>query len=73
MNPMAGRAPIIPKTNKGAPIPREEQIRQQSLPLEERVRQRAHEIYLQHGGQAGSDLDDWLQAQAEILAEQEKG
>lgn len=38
------------------------------LPLEEQVRQRAHEIYLQRGGQDGSELDDWLQAEAEILA-----
>ena len=54
---MAGRAPTIPKNNKGAPIPREEQIRQrvyESLPLEERVSHRAREIYLQRGGQDGS-------------------
>lgn len=72
---MAGRAPTFPKNNKAAAIPREEQIRQladESLPLEERVRQRAHEIYLQNGGQDGSDLEDWLQAEAEILAAQGK-
>ena len=37
-----------------------------SLPLEEQVRRRAHEIYLQKGGEDGSDLDDWLQAEREI-------
>jgi hypothetical protein len=38
----------------------------ESLPLEERIRRRAHEIYVQRGNQAGSDLDDWLQAEREI-------
>jgi hypothetical protein len=36
------------------------------LPLEEQIRQRAFEIYLQRGGQDGSDLDDWQQAEAEL-------
>jgi hypothetical protein len=52
---MAARATAIPK--KKAP---------QALPLEEQIRQRAHEIYLQRGGQDGSEVDDWLQAEAEL-------
>ena len=39
----------------------------ETLPVEERIRQRAYEIYLQRGGAEGSDLDDWLQAEEEIL------
>jgi hypothetical protein len=35
--------------------------------LEERIRLRAHEIYLQRGGEDGSELDDWLEAEQEIL------
>ena len=35
-------------------------------PIEEQIRQRAQEIYLQRGGQDGSELEDWLQAEAEI-------
>jgi len=35
-------------------------------PLDEQIRQRAHEIYLQRGGQDGSDWDDWFQAEQEI-------
>jgi len=35
--------------------------------LQEKIRRRAHELYLQRGGQAGSELDDWLRAEAEIL------
>ena len=38
----------------------------ESLSLEERIRRRAYELYVQRGNQAGSDLDDWLQAEKEI-------
>jgi hypothetical protein len=34
--------------------------------LDEQIRQRAYEIYLQRDGQDGSDLDDWQQAEAEF-------
>jgi Protein of unknown function (DUF2934) len=36
------------------------------LSLEERIRRRAYELYVQRGGQPGSALDDWLQAEKEI-------
>jgi hypothetical protein len=39
----------------------------ETVPLAERIRQRAYEIYPQRGGQDGSDLEDWLQAEQEIL------
>jgi hypothetical protein len=35
--------------------------------LEEQIRHRAHELYLQRGGNHGSDLEDWLQAEDELL------
>ena len=34
--------------------------------LEEEVRHRAYELYEQRGRQNGRDLDDWLQAEAEV-------
>ena len=37
------------------------------LPLEERVRRRAYELYVERGNESGSELDDWLQAEEEIL------
>jgi hypothetical protein len=40
-------------------------------PSEERIRQRAHEIHKARGGGSGRELDDWLQAERELLAEQE--
>jgi hypothetical protein len=40
--------------------------------LEERIRQRAYELYLQRGNQPGSGLDDWLQAEKEIRRAEEE-
>lgn len=37
------------------------------LPLEERIRHRAYELYIERGNQSGSELDDWLRAEREIL------
>src|SRR5450432_2969731 len=66
---MASRAPAVPKK---AAAPKKD-IEKQSIPLEEQIRQRAHQIYLQRGGQNGSDLDDWFQAEAQLrLAEEEE-
>ena len=32
----------------------------------DQIRQRAYEIYLQRNAGPGSDVDDWLQAEAEL-------
>jgi len=50
----------------------DDQIAQSHLTLDERIRRRAHQIYLTHGAKPGSDLDDWLQAEREILGESPK-
>jgi DUF2934 family protein len=42
---------------KGTPI--------EDLPLEERIRRRAYELYVERGNQSGSEVDDWLQAEEE--------
>jgi hypothetical protein len=41
-----------------------------SSEIEERIRQRALEVYEQRGRVDGFALDDWLQAEAEILGAQ---
>ena len=48
------------------PIPAKEPLIE-TLPLEERIRQRANELYVERGNQFGSELDDWLRAEEEIV------
>jgi hypothetical protein len=36
-------------------------------PTEEQIRQRAHEIFVQHGCQPGHEVDNWLQAEYELM------
>ena len=36
-------------------------------PMEEQIRQRAREIFLQRGSQPGHEIDDWLQAEYELM------
>jgi len=43
----------------------------ETLPLEEQIQRRAYELYIQRGNQSGSELDDWLQAEEEILRARE--
>jgi hypothetical protein len=35
--------------------------------LQEQIEARAHEIYLARGAESGHELDDWLQAEREIM------
>ena len=44
----------------------------ETLPIEERIRGRAYELYVQRGNQSGSELDDWLQAEDEIHRAQDQ-
>jgi len=37
---------------------------------EEEIRRRAYEIYLARGGEPGHDLEDWLQAERELMTDQ---
>lgn len=41
-----------------------------SAGLEELIRQRAYELYLQRGGRPGGELEDWKVAEQEVLAHQ---
>lgn len=45
---------------------------QQALPIEERVRRRAYELYVRRGNQSGSEADDWLQAEEEVRTAEEQ-
>ena len=37
------------------------------IPTEAEIRQRAQEIYLARGGRPGREIDDWLQAEYELM------
>lgn len=65
---MAARSPAVPK--KGA-APKKD-MQKQSIPLEEQIRQRAYQIYLQRGDKHGSALDDWTLAEAEFRQAEEE-
>jgi hypothetical protein len=39
----------------------------QEIDVQEQVRRRAYEIFQQRGMEPGSELEDWLQAEAEVL------
>ena len=38
-------------------------------PTTEEIAQRAYEIFVARGGEPGHDLDDWFQAESELLRE----
>jgi hypothetical protein len=40
--------------------------------LLEQIRVRAHELFEQRGREEGHDLDDWLQAEAEVTQQRTK-
>ena len=50
----------------------EPKARTNLIPLEERIRMRAHQLYVERGNESGSELDDWLQAEEEIGAAEEE-
>lgn len=52
-------------TNRTAPNTKEPLI--ETLPFEKRIQQRANQLYVERGKLSGSQLDDWLQAEEEIL------
>jgi Protein of unknown function (DUF2934) len=39
---------------------------------EEQIRVRAYELYVARGGEDGHDMEDWLQAEAEINGRSER-
>ena len=78
-----GAAPAVPKPAAMAnkPQPAVEQTvgsdssaqrneLDQSMDLEQRIAERAYQIYLERGGVDGDPMSDWLQAEAEIRGSQ---
>lgn len=53
-------------------LARAKELPRENLSLEEQIQRRAYELYVERGNQSGSELDDWLQAEAEILERREQ-
>ena len=66
----AHQKPQPPEAQPFPPIPNRSPT--DPLTLEDRIRARAHDIWLSHNGQGGSAEADWLQAEEEILNQNEK-
>jgi hypothetical protein len=64
LEPMASRpaGQTRPEANNPAPATAA------ALNVEEEIRVRAYELFEQRGGEPGRELDDWLQAEAEVRA-----
>jgi len=51
----------------GRSAPRSGQQIAERYPTHEEIELRAYEIYLERGGAPGNDLENWLQAESELL------
>jgi hypothetical protein len=56
-----------------APTTTAEKSQSGGSPLEEQIRRRAYQRYLERAGQDGSELQDWLRAEEEMRKAQEEG
>jgi DUF2934 family protein/SnoaL-like protein len=64
---MASKAKVIGGTDTTQPETAVEEREVLLLPTrEQKIRNRAYEIYLRHGGKPGYELEDWLQAEREL-------
>jgi len=72
-------APADPKDREWVSERLEEQVveaqapRREESAMREEIARRAHEIYLARGGGEGRDVEDWLRAEAEVLASRSQG
>jgi len=62
ISPISGKAVLLATWRKAL----HRQLDAGSYELEERIRVRAYQLYLQRGKRNGHALDDWLQAEGEI-------
>ncbi|MGB2889990.1 MAG: DUF2934 domain-containing protein [Candidatus Acidiferrales bacterium] len=61
----------MPKTTEKS-SPGSEPQTAEAHPTREEIELRAHEIYVERGGAHGQDVEDWLQAERELLEKYEK-
>lgn len=58
MKPTLNKTPVNSSLNATEP------------PDHQKIQVRAYELYREHGGEDGHDVEDWLQAEAEITVQQ---
>lgn len=61
-------SPAAETTGAGA-LPKRETVdepKAPSEPAQDDIARRAHELYVERGGEPGRDLEDWLRAEAEL-------
>lgn len=57
------------RSDDEAPVALSEPVFQSSDDLKARIATRAYELYERRGGHHGQDLDDWLQAEKQVMSE----
>jgi Protein of unknown function (DUF2934) len=53
-------------------LPTETRATESPVDIQEQVRRRAFDLYKQRGREDGHDLDDWLQAESELVQQRTK-
>ena len=67
-----GRATEV-KTQRTTPAPVKSEDQTGPTPEQlEQIRARAYELFEQRGGEPGHDMEDWLQAEAEVTQQRAK-
>jgi Protein of unknown function (DUF2934) len=61
-----------PTLTTPTPLRTTRQTTESTSELQEQIRCRAYELYEQRGRDDGHELDDWLQAEAEVTREKAK-
>ena len=64
---MASRAAALRTPKQSEPSV---ETKTEKQPIEDRIRIRAYELYLERGQQDGAALEDWTRAEAEILGQE---
>ncbi len=62
----------MPKISEVSPAKPRKPRTPKSSPTPEQIQQRAYEIYLERSGAPGNPLEDWVQAERELLQKSRK-
>ncbi len=63
---------IRSRQKTGRPLATSTPLAEHDSPTREEIEHRAYEIYIARGGEHGSDLEDWIQAERELREQRGK-